>query len=125
MAGTQRGGPGGPPDHELDRQDAVYARLQETEDFAELRRRYRSFVFPATIAFIIWYAAYVLLSMWAHDFMSQKVVGNLNIALVFGLLQFATTFALAWAYAKYSNKKLDPLARKLDEQFIELSKKES
>jgi len=125
MAGTQRGGPGGPVDHELDRQDALYARLQETEDFAELRRRYRSFVFPATLAFIVWYALYVVLSMWANGFMSQKVVGNINVALVFGLLQFGTTFALAWVYAKYSNKRLDPLARKLDEQFIELSTKES
>ena len=34
-----------------------------------------------------------------HDFMSTKVVGNINVALVFGLLQFVTTFLLAWLYA--------------------------
>lgn len=97
--------------------DAVYARLHATAEFAELRHRYRGFAFPATVAFLTWYALYVVLSMWAHDFMSKQVVGNLNVALVFGLLQFLTTFALAWVYARFSAAKLDPLARRLDEQY--------
>lgn len=96
---------------------ALYVRLQATPEFAELRHRYRAFVFPATLAFIAWYALYVLLSMWAHGFMSHKLFGNVNVALVFGLLQFVTTFALAAVYARYSNRHLDPLARVLDEQF--------
>ncbi len=99
--------------------DPAYEALARTPEFAELRRRYRSFVFPATIAFIVWYAAYVVLSMWAHEFMSQKVVGNINVALVFGLLQFVTTFGLAWLYARYSNTHLDPLARLLDKQYVD------
>jgi len=99
--------------------DPAYEALARTPEFAELRRRYRGFVFPATIAFIVWYAAYVVLSMWAHDFMSQKVVGNINVALIFGLLQFVTTFGLAWLYARYSNTHLDPLARHLDEQYLD------
>ena len=48
-----------------------------------------------------WYLLYVLMSTWAHDFMSTKVVGNINVALVFGLLQFVTTFLIAWLYARY------------------------
>ena len=50
--------------------------------------------------------------------MSHKLVGNINVALVFGLLQFVTTFALAALYARYSNRHLDPLARGLDEKFM-------
>lgn len=96
---------------------AVYARLRETPEFGELRHRYRAFVFPATLAFIAWYALYVVLSMWAPDLMSHKLVGNINVALAFGLLQFVTTFVLAWLYARYSNRHLDPLARQLDEKF--------
>ena len=92
------------------RHDPVYDRLHATADFAELRRRYRGFAFPATVAFIAWYALYVVLSMWAQDFMSKQVFGNVNVALVFGLLQFATTFVIAWLYAKYSSRELDPLA---------------
>ena len=60
----------------------------------------------------------MVLSNWAHDFMSTKVFGNINIAIVFGILQFLTTFVLAWMYSRYSNAKLDPLARKLDEEYI-------
>lgn len=100
------------------RHDPVYDRLAESADFAELRRRYRSFVIPATIAFLTWYLLYVVLSNWAHDFMSAEVIGNVNVALVFGVLQFVTTFVLAWMYSRYSISKLDPLARKLDEEYI-------
>jgi uncharacterized membrane protein (DUF485 family) len=95
----------------------VYDRLAATSDFASLRRLYRSFVFPATIAFLAWYLLYVVMSNWATDFMSTKVVGNINVALVFGLLQFATTFFLAWLYSRYSTARLDPLARGLNAEY--------
>lgn len=104
---------------QAERHDPVYDRLHEAPEFTELRRRYRGFVFPATIAFLAWYLLYVVLSNWAGDFMSTKVVGNINVALVFGLLQFLTTFGLAWIYARYSNAKLDPLARELNERYEE------
>jgi uncharacterized membrane protein (DUF485 family) len=113
--------PGGTAVHDphdlASRHDPVYDRLHATHEFGELRRRYRAFVFPATVAFIVWYALYVVLSMWAHDFMSHRLFGNVNVALVFGVLQFVTTFGLAWLYARYSNAHLDPLARELDDQY--------
>jgi len=99
------------------RRDPVYQVLYETAEFVELRRRFRKFVFPATVGFLAWYLLYVVLSNWAHDFMSHKVVGNINVALIFGLLQFATTFGLAWWYARYMNREVDPLARQLDEKY--------
>ena len=47
--------------------------------------------------------------------MSKQVVGNINVALVFGLLQFVTTFLIAWLYsALRRTATLDPLARELD-----------
>ena len=109
-----------PPDASPDqasRHDPVYDRLHDSADFIELRRRYRGFVFPATVAFLSWYLLYVVLSNWAHEFMSKDLVGNINVALVFGLLQFLTTFLLAYAYSRYSTAKLDPLARKLDAEY--------
>lgn len=99
------------------RHDPIYDRLHATPEFAELRRRYRGFVFPATVAFLAWYLLYVVLSTWATDFMSTKVVGNINVALIFGLLQFVTTFGLAYVYSRYSTTKLDPLARQLDAEY--------
>ncbi|GEP33432.1 membrane protein [Nocardioides szechwanensis] len=103
-------------DH-AERHDPVYDRLAATPEFAELRKLYRGFVFPATIAFLTWYLLYVLMSNWATSFMNTQVVGNINVALIFGLLQFVTTFGLAWLYSRFSTAKLDPLARRLNEEY--------
>ena len=78
--------------------------------FTELRRTHRSFVFPMTVAFLVWYFAYVLLADYAHGFMSIKLIGNINVGLVLGLLQFVSTFAITAAYVRFANKKLDPQA---------------
>ena len=100
------------------RHDPVYDELSARPEFAELRSRYRKFIIPATAAFLVWYGLYVLMSMFASDFMNAKVVSNINVALVFGLLQFVTTFLIAWLYSRYSTSKLDPLARELDERYV-------
>ena len=73
----------------------------------------RRFIFPMTAAFLLWYALYVLMSAYARDFMSIKIVGNINVALVFGLLQFLSTFLIAWYYSRYASRELDPLADKI------------
>ena len=90
------------------RHDPVYDRLHETAEFQELRRRYRGFAFPATVAFLVWYLLFVILSNWAPDFMSIKLVGNINVALVFGLLQFVTTFLLAYALQPLLHRQARP-----------------
>ncbi len=105
-----------PPDQAA-RHDPVYDRLHESSDFVELRKRYRGFVIPATVAFLAWYLLYVVMSNWAGGFMAQQVVGNINVALIFGLLQFVTTFGLAYTYSHYSNTRLDPLARSLEQSY--------
>jgi uncharacterized membrane protein (DUF485 family) len=88
----------------------TYLAVQQSEEFAKLRRALRRFIFPMTVAFLVWYTLYVVLSAYARDFMGTKVVGNINIALVFGLLQFVTTFLIAWLYERYSSRTLEPMA---------------
>jgi uncharacterized membrane protein (DUF485 family) len=99
--------------------NAEYQRIHATDEFTELRRSYLGFVVPLTIAFMAWYLLYVLASNWATDFMAHKLVGNINVALVFGLLQFVTTFAIAYWYAKYSARRTDPIADSLRDQYEE------
>lgn len=96
---------------------AVYDTLHRAEEFQELRRRFRRFVIPATVAFMSWYLLYVVMSMWATDFMNTEVVGNVNVAIVFGLLQFASTFLIAILYGRFMNKNADPLARELEQRY--------
>ncbi|MDQ0403020.1 uncharacterized membrane protein (DUF485 family) [Streptomyces sp. DSM 40167] len=84
--------------------------MQQSAEFAELRRSFRSFAFPLTIAFVVWYLLYVLLSNYAGDFMGTKLFGNINVAFVFGIAQFVTTFLIAWWYSRHAAAKLDPKA---------------
>ncbi|MEV0197728.1 DUF485 domain-containing protein [Nonomuraea sp. NPDC050691] len=92
---------------------SVYEQVQASSEFQDLKRRFRRWTFPMTVAFLTWYLLYVVLSGFARDFMGIKLFGNVNVALVFGLLQFVSTFSIAWAYARHAEKKLDPIADKL------------
>ncbi|MEP6665483.1 MAG: DUF485 domain-containing protein [Nocardioidaceae bacterium] len=92
----------------------IYEELHASADFQELRKRYRRFAIPWTITFFVWYMLYVISSNWATDFMTKDIVGNINVALIFGLLQFASTFAIAWLYARHADKQFDPLAKRIE-----------
>lgn len=83
---------------------------QNSEEFQSLKKTHRNFVFPVAIGFLVWYFVYVLLAAYAHDFMSIKVWGSINIGLVLGLLQFVTTFGITTWYVTFANRKLDPQA---------------
>ncbi|MFJ8862632.1 DUF485 domain-containing protein [Streptomyces sp. NPDC102451] len=91
----------------------VYLEVQNSPAFREVRRRYRRFVVPASVAFLLWYLAYVIAATTAHDLMARPVVGVLNVAMVAGLGQFLTTFLLTWAYARHARLHRDRAALEL------------
>ena len=95
---------------------STYAEVQASGEFAELRRRFRGFIFPMTSLFLVWYFLYVLLAAFAPGFMSTRVVGNINIGLLLGLGQFVSTFAITMAYRSWADRKFDPGAEHLRER---------
>ena len=95
---------------------ASYEDVQGSPEFAELRRRFRRFVFPITAAFLAWYFLYVLLAAYAPSFMGTKVLGNINVGVIFGLLQFVSTFAITTLYVKWADREFDPRAEVLRER---------
>ncbi len=103
-------------------QQAAYERIHASPQFQELRKRYLGFAFPMTVAFMVWYLTYVVCSNWASGFMNTKLIGNVNVALVFGLLQFASTFLIAALYARHANRNLDPLAMRLRNEYDEVDR---
>jgi uncharacterized membrane protein (DUF485 family) len=107
---TETPAPPAPPD------DGRYVSVQNSPEFARLRKAFRTFVFPTTVAFLVWYGLYVVLSAYARGFMNTKVTGNINVALVFGLLQFLSTFLIAWLYTRWADRRLDPAADALRAQ---------
>jgi uncharacterized membrane protein (DUF485 family) len=86
---------------------------QDSPEFGRLRHALRSFVFPTTIAFLVWYFAYVLCAAFARDFMNIQVFGNVTVGLLFGVLQFVSTFLIALFYARHADSRIDPLADRL------------
>ncbi|MGO3153180.1 MAG: DUF485 domain-containing protein [Galactobacter sp.] len=93
-----------------------FVRAQGEERFQNLRKHHRSFAFPMTVFFLAWYLLYVVFAAFLPDFMSIKVVGNINLGLVWGLLQFVSTFVITSMYVSHANKKIDPEAAAIREE---------
>ncbi len=90
-----------------------YREVEKSAEFVELRKRFRSFAFPMTVAFLVWYFVYVLLSVYAVSWMSTRIAGNITIGLLISFLQFVTTFLITWLYIRHANRSLDPLSAQL------------
>ena len=108
--GAVRTGGGGTPDPE------AYVQAHASPQFVELRRRFRGFAFPMTVAFLVWYFAFVFAAVFAPGWMSTPVWGNVNVGIVFGLLQFASTGLITWLYVRHANNRLDPLATEIRDE---------
>lgn len=85
-----------------------YSAIHQSPEFHRLRRRVKLFVFPMTAFFLVWYFTYVLIASYAPDFMAEPVLGEINVGMLMGIAQFATTVAITTAYARYAAKRIDP-----------------
>ena len=101
------------PPTEAQRAEVDYPAIQRSPEFQSLRKRQRSFVFPLAVVFLAWYIAFVLLGAFAYDFMATPVLGSVNVGVVLGLAQVATTFAITMLYVRFANRALDPAAAEL------------
>src|SRR4051812_44433343 len=86
-----------------------YVALGRDRRFGRLHKRFAYFSLAISAAFFAWYSLYVAMSAFGRDVMDHRLVGNINVGLVFGVLEFASTFAFAWFYARYARISLDPL----------------
>ncbi|GAA4619838.1 DUF485 domain-containing protein [Saccharopolyspora hordei] len=94
----------GPPD---------YLEIAHRPEFGELRSRLRRFVFPMSAVFLAWYLGYVVLAAYAPEFMSVRVVGEVNVGLLMGVGQFASTVLITALYLRYAARHVDPRVRAL------------
>lgn len=86
-----------------------FVEMQSSPQFQELRKTYRSFTFPVSIAFFVWYLFYVVFATFWPDVMATPFLG-MNVGLWLGVAQFLTTFLITWAYVVYANKNIEPRA---------------
>ncbi|MFC6879943.1 MULTISPECIES: DUF485 domain-containing protein [Actinomadura] len=87
--------------------------MARDERFRLLKKRFHRLALAIAVSFLGWYFLYVGLSAFARGFMAEPVAGEINVALLLGVLQFVTTFLLAWVYVAYARRMLDPLAAEL------------
>lgn len=92
------------------------AGLATDERFRLLKARFRRLALTIVGAFLGWYFLYIALSAFARDLMALPAIGNVNVALLLGVLQFVSTFVLAWRYTRYARRKLDPLSAELRDE---------
>ena len=97
----------GKPPHEWTANEDVdvadWGRVAESAEFKALVRRKRKFIIPATIFFIVYYFALLILIWRAPALMSRRVFGVVNIAYLFALSQFFMAWILALLYVRAAN----------------------
>jgi len=86
--------------------------IEASPEFQELVTRRRSFVVPATIFFLTWYMAFIVLAAYAEGFMSERVYEGLTVGYCLALTQFLMVLVLGVMYLRRSANVYDPLAAK-------------
>jgi uncharacterized membrane protein (DUF485 family) len=87
--------------------------IERSPEFQELVTRRRSFVLPATIFFLVYYMAFILLAGYAEDFMASSVYEGLTVGYCLALTQFVMVFALGLMYLRKADREYDPLAQRV------------
>ena len=89
-----------------------------TPEYQELRSRFRGFAFPMTVAGLGSFFTFVLLSIFAVDFMAQPFPGfeAINVGLVIGFVQFAIVWIWTAIYVKYMTNRIDPATAAVKEE---------
>jgi uncharacterized membrane protein (DUF485 family) len=87
--------------------------IERSPEFQELVHKRRSFVIPATIFFLAYYMAFILLTGYAEDFMAESVYEGLTVGYCLALTQFLMVFVLGIMYLRRADKDYDPLAQRV------------
>ena len=115
--------PGGPGRRTGDGDGPIdWEAAERSPEFRELVQARRRFVLPATIFFLAWYLAFILLAGYAPDFMGERIYQGLTVGYVLALTQFVMVAALGLMYLRRANKVYDPLAEKAARRAVENSR---
>ena len=79
---------------------SMWDRIAASREFQDLMAAKRVFIVPAFVFFVVYYFALPVLVGYAPEFMSRKVIGQVNLAYLFALSQFLVAWLIAWLYVK-------------------------
>jgi uncharacterized membrane protein (DUF485 family) len=96
------------PAHELtaaeDPQVTDWDKAAALEDFRALLRAKFKFIASATVFFVIYYFALLVLVGYAPALMETKVFGAINLAYLFALSQFVMAWVIAALYVRAAGR---------------------
>ncbi|MGA4668526.1 DUF485 domain-containing protein [Propionibacteriaceae bacterium Y1923] len=97
---------------------AEFVAVADSLEYRNLRSTFVRFAFSMTIAALISYFTYVVLSIYAIDFMSQPFLGlrGTNLGIVIGLAQFVIVWVFTAVYVRFTARRIDPTADALKAQ---------
>ena len=95
-----------------------WKRIEQSAEFQELVKRRRGFVVPATIFFLVYYMAFIIVAGYAPDFMARSVYEGLTVGYCYALTQFLMVFVLGIWYLRKADREYDPLADAVAEAAI-------
>src|SRR5699024_11610329 len=84
-----------------------YIKIEQTEEFKELKRRKYRFIFPVPLLFIYYYLFFIVMSAYAQIFMSQPLWGNLTTGYLFGVSYYLVVWALGFVCVMLSCQYVD------------------
>lgn len=88
--------------------------IANSPELKDLMATKKDFIVPAFVFFIVYYFLLPILVGYAPNFMATKVIGVVNLAYLFALSQFFTTW-IAWLYVKAASD-FDRLAKDIIEK---------
>ena len=77
-----------------------WTRIAQSPRYQTLLRSKSAFILPASVFFILYYFALLILVGWFPDLMKKPVFGPINIAYLFALSQFFMAWILAFLYVR-------------------------
>ena len=106
-----------PPGERYQASKSTWDKIAESQAFKDLMATKRTFIVPAFIFFVVYYFALPVLVGYAPQFMSTKVIGEVNLAYLFALSQFFVAWIIAGLYVKAANN-FDRLSKDIVEQAV-------
>jgi len=89
---------------------STWDEIAASKPFKDLMATKKTFIVPAFVFFVLYYFALPVLVGYAPQFMSTKVIGEVNLAYLFALSQFFVAWIIAGLYVRAANN-FDQLAK--------------
>jgi uncharacterized membrane protein (DUF485 family) len=92
---------------------ADWEALEQRPEFRQLVAERRRFVIPALCLFVVWFGTFLGLAAYARGFMRKQPIGHISWAYLLALSLILMTWGIAFAYLRWSDRRLAPLIERL------------